>query len=282
LSSIATAGVLGWCSPAGTDHADHIGEMLSSFGVSNVVLHSKRDKLANDNGLSCLESWRCYGRRIHGDAHNRREQPSVRPYRDVAPDRLNRPMGADARPRHALPLRARLRPQPTVSSGFAPLRKAASKIAWCWTSPSNLPRLGPINDPIIPRLKNKGPPGDAPVRICEECGTYNHASARYCLACGYEFKFAPKIMSKAGTGELVRSDLAAGRDVRCSPSCACRTLQSRRIGYRSPSIEKVSNGLKACYYCGLRTFYEYVNFEAKTPLCCIRLTIGSGSGSLIR
>lgn len=50
----------------------------------------------------------------------------------------------------------------------------------------NCERLGPINNPVIPKQPNpKG--GDMPVKICPKCGVYNFAAARVCDFCGHEF-----------------------------------------------------------------------------------------------
>ena len=50
----------------------------------------------------------------------------------------------------------------------------------------NTVRLGPINDPVIPKLKGKGT-GDAPVKLCEYCGVYNHTRATECVGCKVPF-----------------------------------------------------------------------------------------------
>lgn len=63
--------------------------------------------------------------------------------------------------------------------------------------------LGPINDPVIPGKKGAGA-GDAPIKICDCCGTYNHISARWCVGCGEEFQFAVKIHKQADDAELIR------------------------------------------------------------------------------
>jgi len=60
----------------------------------------------------------------------------------------------------------------------------------------NTEKLGPINDPVIPRPKGQGA-GEAPIKVCEECGGYNHISARFCVQCGNEFEFAVKIKQTA-------------------------------------------------------------------------------------
>lgn len=68
----------------------------------------------------------------------------------------------------------------------------------------NIETLGPINDPVIPRPKGQGS-GEAPVKICEECGTYNHISNRWCVGCGCEFEFAVKVKKAADeTNEPLR------------------------------------------------------------------------------
>lgn len=60
----------------------------------------------------------------------------------------------------------------------------------------NIEKLGPVNDPVIPRPKGQGA-GEAPIKVCEECGGYNHISARFCVQCGNEFEFAVKIKKDA-------------------------------------------------------------------------------------
>jgi DNA repair protein RadD len=68
----------------------------------------------------------------------------------------------------------------------------------------NSERLGPVNDPKLPRKKGKGT-GDAPIRLCESCGCYNHASARVCDECGAPFTFKPKITENASQADVMRS-----------------------------------------------------------------------------
>lgn len=68
----------------------------------------------------------------------------------------------------------------------------------------NTIRLGPVNDPVIPMKKGEGK-GDAPIRICPDCDTINHAAARECKCCGHEFPPpAVKINEKAQVVELIK------------------------------------------------------------------------------
>lgn len=73
----------------------------------------------------------------------------------------------------------------------------------------NCRELGPINDPQIPKAKGKKEPGDAPVRICGECGTYNHASATHCDHCGVEFPRLLQLNVKAAKEELIKESKPA-------------------------------------------------------------------------
>lgn len=111
---------------------------------------------------------------------------------------------------------------------------------------ANTKRLGPINDPVIPRKKgNKG--GTAPIKTCESCGTYNHASARFCINCNREFVFQVKIETKASTVELIKTELPI--------------IEEFKVDHMSYSLHtKIGrpDSVKATYYCGLRKFDEYV------------------------
>lgn len=127
----------------------------------------------------------------------------------------------------------------------------------------NVPRLGPINDPVIPRRKgDKG--GVAPIKICETeklvegvgCGGYNHASARYCDECGGQFKIVPKVYGSAGTDEIIRSAQVPESDV---PQI--ETFDVSSAHYSRQEVKGGKAMLKATYICGLRSFSELKGFE---------------------
>lgn len=67
----------------------------------------------------------------------------------------------------------------------------------------NTERLGPINYPRIPKRRNATGDGDAPVRLCPQCNSYNHISKKFCEECGYEFPPPERVKTEAGDGELV-------------------------------------------------------------------------------
>jgi DNA repair protein RadD len=113
----------------------------------------------------------------------------------------------------------------------------------------NIRRLGPINDPVIPKKKgSKG--GPAPVKECPTCGCYTHTSVRFCECCGHEFVFQVKITHTAATTEIIRENA-----VTVEVFAVDEIVFSRHEKLDKPPTLKVS------YYCGLRTFNEYVCFE---------------------
>ncbi len=114
----------------------------------------------------------------------------------------------------------------------------------------NTRRLGPINDPIIPRKKGTGGGGTAPVRLCDECSTYNHASARVCECCGHEFPVVIKITATSSLADIIADDLPKIVDFKVD---RVEYLEHQKLG-KPPSM-------KVNYYCGLRKFSEWICFE---------------------
>ena len=68
---------------------------------------------------------------------------------------------------------------------------------------NNALRLGPINDPLIPKPPGVKGNGSAPVRECPECHTVVHISAPVCPQCGYEFPRIRKIGAASGSAEVI-------------------------------------------------------------------------------
>lgn len=115
----------------------------------------------------------------------------------------------------------------------------------------NTRRLGPINDPVLPRRKGSKGGGTAPVKICEACGTYNHASVPFCTHCGAEFPKAVKIQQHASEAELIRDD---------KPQIEIFPVDNVTYDIHTPRDSRPPS-LKVSYFCGLRMFTEWVCFE---------------------
>lgn len=115
---------------------------------------------------------------------------------------------------------------------------------------ANTRSLGPINDPRIPKPKGKGG-GEAPVRICEECGTYNHASVRVCEFCGFAFPLKVKFGAVAAGEALI---VGEAPKVEIFPVTFLSYRKHLPRDNRPPS-------LAVAYTCGLRQFSEWVCLE---------------------
>ena len=99
----------------------------------------------------------------------------------------------------------------------------------------------------------------APVRLCEVCNTYNHASARVCVNCGHEFPRGVKIQAIAGSDALIRRENDA-------PEYADWRVD--RVVYQLHEKADRPDSIKATYYCGMmmaRTFIclEHEGFASK-------------------
>lgn len=69
---------------------------------------------------------------------------------------------------------------------------------------ANTERHGHIDDIDMAHNTPNDEPGAAPVKICPECESYNHAGVRYCSECGYEFpEPETKLKPKASTAQLL-------------------------------------------------------------------------------
>lgn len=170
---------------SGIEHANHIADMLGSFGVECASVHSKQTSEYNDSAIKAFKSNRlrsiaCFSKLTTGFNH-----PDI----DLI---------GDFRPTMSIPLHIQ-----KLGRGTRPAPNKSNCLVLDFSR--NVPRLGPVNDPIIPKKKGEKT-GDLPVKLCDSCGAYNHISARKCCACGAEFTFQVKIVAKPGTTEILRSD----------------------------------------------------------------------------
>lgn len=219
----------------GIEHAEHIGEMLNSaFGIPTCVIHSKKSATENEQSLADWKAGK-YRAAVNMNALT---------------------TGVD---HPAIDLIAMLRP--TMSTGLwvqmlgrgtRPFPGKENCLVLDFAG--NTRRLGPINDPVIPKPKGKGAPGDAPVRICPQCGTYCHTSVKVCVVCDYEFPVEEKLDRYASNAELLRSDLP-----QIEPFQVSRVVLTPHVGKASGK-----GSIKVSYFCAgatMRTFYEYISLE---------------------
>jgi DNA repair protein RadD len=137
----------------------------------------------------------------------------------------------------------------TVSGRLEAIKSSTKHNCLVLDYAANTRRLGPINDPVVPRRKGKGG-GDAPVKVCPTCSTYNHAKVKFCIHCGAEFKFDPKLVMSASSNALLKGDNPVTKIFRVD-----HIVVSTHVKSGAPEMMKVA------YYCGLNRFTEFVCFE---------------------
>lgn len=114
----------------------------------------------------------------------------------------------------------------------------------------NTARHGPI-DTVDGRRKEKPEePGEAPIKVCPECQTINHASIRHCIECDYEFPPPEvKVAPQAASNALLSTQQQA---VWCDVT---------GIDYARHDKPGKPASMRVTYECGLTRHSEWVCFE---------------------
>lgn len=118
---------------------------------------------------------------------------------------------------------------------------------------NNTPKLGPVNDPVIPSMKKKGV-GDAPIWTCPNCGTHNHARAPVCIECGTIHDMTANLANDAGYKEVMISETPI-----------FEMFKVDRVLYYPHEKEGKPPSMRVTYCSGLRTFDEWVCLEHGGP-----------------
>lgn len=216
---------------SGVDHAINVKEMFDRRGVSCAVVHSKladgeRDQLIADYKAGVYRAMVNNNILTTGfDAPDIDLIAVLRP--TMSPNLWVQMLGRGTRPC--------IGKEDCLVLDFA----------------GNTRRLGPINDPVLPKKRGKGGKGEAPVRVCEHCGTYNHISKTHCENCGEEFPKQTRLVENASSDELIRKPTAPQVEV----------FKVNNIVYNRNPGRNAPDSLKVTYTCGLRFFNEWVCFE---------------------
>lgn len=211
---------------SGIEHAEHIAAMLGQLGIDCVAVHSKRSIEQNDKAIDAFKAFKLraivnYGKLTTGFNH-----PEI--------DLIGM-----FRPTMSVPLWVQM-----LGRGTRPAQGKTDCLVLDFAR--NTPRLGPINDPVIPRKKGEGT-GEVPVKICDACGVFNHIKVTHCTNCGNEFSFEIKITKNSGTHELIKSDLPI-----------IETFEVDRAIYQKKEKDGKPPHIVVTYYCGLRSFKEWL------------------------
>lgn len=217
---------------SGIDHANHIAEMLNKLGVDCASVHSKQSKDFNDNAIKDFKNFKLraianYGKLTTGFNHE----------------------GID--------LIIMLRPTMSVGLWVQMLGRATRPYKYKSNAlvldfARNTPRLGQINNPIIPNKKGNKT-GDLPIKICEACGVYNHIKAIHCDACNQPFEFQVKIVKTAGTDELIKT----------SEALIIEYFDVTHAIYKKRQKESKPAYIEITYFSGMNNFKERMFPQSK-------------------
>lgn len=239
---------------SGVQHAENITRILREYGQTAVCAHSKMGKQADINKEE-------FGRKLHRFIVSNNQLTTGVDYPHVDGIIMLRPTASPGLWVQMLGRGTRV--VYYKFSGFditkrehrlEAIRLGGKLDCLVLDFAGNTMRLGPINDPSIPRKKGEGT-GEIPIKICETkrlvsgigCGAYNHISARKCDGCRCDFKIEVKITATASTRDLVMRD---------DPIVEVLTVE--RITYAVHHKKDAPPSLKVSYYSGVNRYTEYI------------------------
>ena len=237
---------------SGVEHACHISDMLNNdFGIKSACVHSKMTKEERDTNIKDFKSGKLQCLVNNSVLTTGFDHPAIdlivmlRPTKSVV--LWIQMLGRGTRPDYAQGFDLN-----TTEGRLQAIKESEKQNCMVLDFARNSLTLGPVNDPVVPRKKGKKG-GEAPVKECEVCGTYNHCSVRYCISCGSEFIFKVKITTQASDAVLIK------RDTDELPIVEVFKVDS--INYNMHHKADKPAMMRVSYFCGLRKFDEYICFE---------------------
>lgn len=236
---------------SGVEHCEHTAEILQSVGITSTFIHSKISEDERDERFDAFKTGKVQALCTYKIATTGFDHPPIDLIIDLYPT-VSPAMHVQKYSRGTRPYDCNNTEQ--YIPGFEYVKHNCLVLDFA----NNTRRLGPINDPMIPKKKGDKT-GEVPIKICENCGLMCHASARYCggvpepspCGCGHEFKFKTKLVKSAGTEEIIRSDMPV-----------VETYNVTKVIYHRHQKIGSKPCMKVTYWCGLQSFKEYVAFEA--------------------
>lgn len=236
------------CFASGIDHAERIAELLNQMGITAATYHSKNSDAVNKANMEGFKAAKIKCIVNYGKLTTGFNWPPV--------DMIIMLRATNSVVLWIQMLGRGTRPYDWWNEGqYKPHFNYTKFNCLVLDFARNRPRLGPINDPVIPKPKGKGG-GDQPTKVCGHCGAYNHPSARYCDFCGEEFEFQEKITKYATEADFVvemkEPDFIPVLEV----FAVDHVLYSRHVSKKSGGVS-----FRVDYQCGWKTFTEYISVE---------------------
>lgn len=245
---------------SGVEHAIHTADMLNEYGIRSVAIHSKMNGKERDDALEGVRSGYYQAAVNNNILTTGFDHPPIDLILGLRPTQSTvlwvQMLGRGTRPYDPAKMDFRNPSERRLAEAFPQAKENCLVLDFA----ANTKRLGPINDPVVPRKKGKGG-GEAPVKACPRCNCYVHASVRFCNGvlddgtyCHYEFVFETKLKQGASTDAIIKGDLPV-----------VEVFKVDHINYSRHRKDGRPDSVKATYYCGLRSFSEYVCVEHGHP-----------------
>lgn len=227
----------------GTDHVDRAVQLLREAGISAMGVHSKQTTAQNDLAIQMFQDGHIRALVNMGVLTTGFDAPHVD---------------------YIMMLRATMSAVLWVQMlgrGTRP-KPASNKYNDCLVGDfaGNTKRLGPINDPLVPRKKGTKGGGVAPVKTCPQCDTHNHTTAKFCQNCKYEFPPPQtKLEEVASSSELMRKK--GSKKAEKPEDDGIPQVDVFKVDYthyaRHAPVGKPPM-MRVTYTCGLRMFSEFI------------------------
>lgn len=213
----------------GVEHAEHIAEFLNTHGVPTGVVHSKMASSQRDANIEAYQN----GELRALVNNNVLTTGFDSPWTDMI---------VCLRPTLSTSLWVQM-----LGRGTRPYPGKLNCLVLDYAR--NVEKLGPINDPVLPKKKGdkRGP---APVKLCGECGEHNHCSVRNCTSCGEEFPLTVKFGVFASETEVMKDD---GPQV--------EVFDVDKVVYDRHEKHGAPDSILVQYYSGLQRFKTFVCVE---------------------
>lgn len=236
---------------SGVQHAVNVSNMLNDLGVKSTYIHSRMGTKERDKRLADTKRGEYRAIVNNGILTTGYDDPAIDMIVMLRPTRSTG-LWVQMNGRGTRPLYAPGFDLETQDGRLAAIAASDKQDCLVMDFAGNTRRLGPINDPVMPRKKgSRG--GEAPFRYCEACGEHCHASLRFCPYCGHQFPVISNLAAQAGTEELIKKKRKEDPVV--------EEFKVDRVVYTEHRREGRPPTLKVSYYCGLRKFDEYVCLE---------------------
>lgn len=241
---------------SGISHAVHISDILNQYGIDSGVVHggNKEFKMTNnerDKNIADFKAGKLQALVNNNVLTTGFDYPGIdlivmlRP--TMSPGLWVQMLGRGTRPIYEDGYDLN-----TIDGRLQAIANSHKKDCLVLDYAGNTSRLGPINDPVIPKKKKGKGGGTAPVKVCEKCDTINHASVKYCVSCDFEFHVQVKIKMEASTKEIIKKK---------EPPPIVEEFNVDHITYSIHHKRDRPPTLKVSYYCGYHMFTEYVCLE---------------------